>query len=173
MAEFAVSFYKPGAYFLLLPRLEHIMGERAGAACSARADLEKFAWYVREILGCSDGKGRLFRYEAGRHRQRTYSSQALSPSRSCPCPSPCRGQDPVSLRARSRRPSGVLKWACGVYATRCEVQRESAVKKECGSNPRRCRQAVGGGGRPNWAAFFCACCTWWPKRVNLHLVTRG
>ena len=51
VAKLAVSLDEPRAYFLLLAWLEDLVGEGAGRACGARADLEKFAWNMGEVFG--------------------------------------------------------------------------------------------------------------------------
>ena len=50
MAELAVALDEPGADLLLLAWFEDLMGEGAGRACGARADLEKFAWNMGEVF---------------------------------------------------------------------------------------------------------------------------
>ena len=51
VAKLAVSLYEPGADLLCLAWFEDLMGEGAGGACGAGADLEKFARDMGEILG--------------------------------------------------------------------------------------------------------------------------
>ena len=51
MAEFAVALDEPSTDLLMLAGFKNLVGERAGGACGAGADLEKFAWNMGEVFG--------------------------------------------------------------------------------------------------------------------------
>ncbi len=58
VAELAVSLDEPCTYLLCLARFEDLVGEGAGRAGGARADLEKFAGNMGEVLGYEERRVR-------------------------------------------------------------------------------------------------------------------
>lgn len=92
VAEFAVSFHKPGADLFLLAWFKNIMGEGAGSTRSAGSDLEKFAGYMGEVLGLNGDKRGHSECRNGYTWETHFYRWVISVWKTCllyPCPFPC------------------------------------------------------------------------------------